>query len=604
MSGSNATWALRLVAAASSEQDWARRQANIRTQVLVAAGLWPEIERAPLRAEIFGRIVRDGYTVEKVRFATWPGLRLTGNLYRPSDGEGPHPAVLSAHGHWPDGRFQDDEMVSEPARAITLARMGFVVFSYDMVGFGDLDQIPHAPLGSGAWGVNLLGLQLWDSIRAIDFLVGLPDVDPKRIGITGASGGGTQTFLLAAVDDRIACSAPVNMVSADFQGGCECENAPGLRIDLTNAEIAAAVAPKPLLLVTTTGDWTATSRAVVAPLIQQVYASLAASDRFRVLQFDFPHNYNRSSREAVYAWFAQWLRGAEPVDRLDEPPFQVEKVPDLSVKAGAEPPDDPDVDADELTARIKGVIAEQLRALAPRDRASLARFRELMTPALRHTTAAEWPAGEWSARSSMVAGRATLVVAPTSAEAEPLLGQLRQTDDHVEVVTFNDGDLNPELVADEVVTRFRTTYLPTRLGAQVRQVVAQAARLAARDDVAEVRLVGIGAAGIPTLLARALAPSGVIGLTIIDLAGFDGADESAWQGATELPGILRIGGLTTAAMLSAPGTLVLHGTEGRFAASAVERAFALAGSPGTLRVVDRTYQAADLALILRRPLRP
>ena len=116
--------------------------------------------------------------------------------------------------------------------------MGFVVFAYDMIGYGECTQLPHE-FADPPWGLNLLGLQLWDSLRVVDYVRSLPQVDSKRIGVTGSSGGGTQTFLLTAVDDRIACVVPVCMVAAEFQGGCSCENAPGLRIGLNNVEIAA-----------------------------------------------------------------------------------------------------------------------------------------------------------------------------------------------------------------------------------------------------------------------------------------------------------------------------------------------------------------------------
>ena len=167
--------------------------------------------------------------------------------------------------------------------------------------------------------MSLAGLQLWNSLRAVDFLCALPDVDPARIGCTGESGGGTQTFLLTAVDERIAVAAPVNMVSTHMQGGCLCENPPLLRIATTNVEIAALAAPRPLLLVSATGDWTCNTPRVEFPAIHAIYQLFGAGERVATVQIDAGHNYNQASREQVYPFFARWLAG-EPGEPVSEPP--------------------------------------------------------------------------------------------------------------------------------------------------------------------------------------------------------------------------------------------------------------------------------------------
>ena len=160
-----------------------------------------------------------------------------------------------------------------------------MVFTYDMVGYNDSRQLPHTFGGQreNLWGLSLAGLQLWNSIRALDFLQSLPlRRRATRIGVTGASGGGTQTFLLAAVDDRVAVAAPVNMISLHMQGGCLCENQPGLRLDTTNVEIAATIAPRPLLMVSATGDWTTNTMELEYPAVRALYALFdAAGSRAR-----------------------------------------------------------------------------------------------------------------------------------------------------------------------------------------------------------------------------------------------------------------------------------------------------------------------------------
>ena len=193
--------------------EWEQRKRFLRGQILAAAGLDPMPEKTPLHAQIFGRLERGDYSVEKVLLETMPGYYLGGNLFRPLGRNGKFPGVLKAHGHWRDGRLEhtapsspgDTHVASNPVFGISMARQGYVVFAWDMVGWNDTKQTSHEFGGEREqlWGFGPLGLQLWNSTRALDFLQSLPDVDPERIAMTGASGGGTQTFLLSAVDDRV-----------------------------------------------------------------------------------------------------------------------------------------------------------------------------------------------------------------------------------------------------------------------------------------------------------------------------------------------------------------------------------------------------------------
>ena len=264
-------------------------------------------EKTPLHAQIFGRIEAQDYIVEKVLLETLPGFYLGGNLYRPRNGKATHPGILNPHGHWPYGRLENQPLYSGPSFGISLARQGYVVFAYDMVGYTDTIQVPHH-FGSPEqrlWSFGPLGLQLWDSIRSLDFLASLDDVDQKRLGIAGASGGGTQAFLLTAVDDRVQFASPVNMVSAIMQGGDLCENAPGLRINSSNVEIAALFAPKPMLLVSATGDWTRNVPKEEFPAIRGINSLYGKRDQVDVVQIEAEHNFNQLSREAVYRFFAK-----------------------------------------------------------------------------------------------------------------------------------------------------------------------------------------------------------------------------------------------------------------------------------------------------------
>ena len=332
----------------ASREEWQTRAKEIREQVLVSCGLWPMPEKTPLQAQVFGKIEREGYSVEKVYLQPLPGFYLAGNLYRPlGRGRGPFPAILNPHGHWKEGRLTDTKDGSVAARCISFARQGMIAFSYDMVGYNDTffpDQgdvpadkhyVRHHRFATNQadllWNVSLMGLQTWDSIRALDFLVSLPDVDRKRLACTGESGGGTQTFMLGAVEDRLAVQAPIVMVSHTMQGGCACENAPGLRVEYSNMEIAAAAAPRPQILVAASGDWTKDTLTVEGPAIERIYQLLDAPDKLRYVRFDFGHNYNQTSREAVYDWFGKWLLKQPNPASLKEAPYQKEPDADLRV---------------------------------------------------------------------------------------------------------------------------------------------------------------------------------------------------------------------------------------------------------------------------------
>jgi dienelactone hydrolase len=319
------------LAVPSSRQQWEARKAVLRTQILNAAGLLPMPAKTPLKPVVTGRIETAEYTIERVALETRPGYWLGGNLYRPKGKAGRHPAIIHPHGHWNYGRLEHQPLYSAQTLAANLARHGMVVYMYDMVGYNDTAQTPHdfSTPEYQLWGFTPLGLQLWNSIRVLDYLASLPDVDPARIAATGASGGGTQVFLLAAVDDRLALSAPVNMVSGIMQGGCVCENAPGLRIGTNNVETAAMMAPKPMLLVAATGDWTRNVPRVEYPAIRKVYELYDKAAMVEAVQFDSPHNYHKESREAVYEFLRKHL--TPETAPWKERATEIEKIQDMMV---------------------------------------------------------------------------------------------------------------------------------------------------------------------------------------------------------------------------------------------------------------------------------
>src|SRR5829696_1889896 len=343
----------------ASKESWNDRAAKVRTQVLVATGLWPLPEKTPLNAVIHGKIERDGYTVEKVFFASMPGHYVTGNLYRPtSKAEGKRAAVLNPHGHWNNGRFLEvpeaqakkevssgAEKTMESARyplqakCAQLARLGYVTFLYDMVGYADSTAIPHRTGFTDAEAElrlqSFMGLQTWNSVRALDFLSSLPDVDPAKIGVTGASGGGTQTFMLCAVDERPAAAFPAVMVSTAMQGGCVCENCSYLRVGTGNIELAGLFAPKPLAM-SAANDWTVEIEKKGLPELKELYRTLGVEDKVTARCWpQFGHNYNQVSREMMYGWFNKHLLGRS--EEVQEQPFKPIPPKELSVYDAGHP---------------------------------------------------------------------------------------------------------------------------------------------------------------------------------------------------------------------------------------------------------------------------
>lgn len=622
-----------------TREQWELRAQEIRQQVLVSCGLWPLPAKTPLNARIFGRIERDGYSVEKVYFETYPGFYLAGNLYRPlGQGRGPFPGILNPHGHWSNGRMADTKEGSVAARCISFARQGMVAFAYDMVGYNDTqfpDSAPNRPFyethrqfGTNRtdqlWNISLMGLQTWNSIRALDFLESLPEVDQQRLACTGASGGGTQTFMLGAIESRLAALAPAVMVSHSMQGGCSCENAPGLRVRYSNMEIAAAAAPCPQILVAATGDWTKTTMEIEGPAIEKVYRLFGGGDQLRYVIFDYGHNYNQTSREAVYEWFGQWLLRHPNPASLKELPYLKEPDSDLRVFPDGKLPANA-LNRDEFNESLKAMYREQWRKLTPRNQVGAARFREVMQPAWNHTLQVGWPGMEvetklrvlrrdsdWSSSEALInrtgeeetltavcfvprvrsAGRIKNLVVLASTDAAPaylgtdgeplgLASSLLARGQAVMVLrAYSSGEPTNHFA------NFFTTYNRTKLQSRVRDLVTAGAAGRAlvfgnrRDG--RVVLHGGGRAGFWALLAAPAVDAVVADGNALDVE----SDEVLLEADFFCPGLRNIGTFEGAAMLASPHPLLLHNTGGVFPATSIQAAYKVARAGRRLRVLQ------------------
>jgi dienelactone hydrolase len=312
------------IAAIEDASAAARRQAEVRQTVLTLIGGLPDFD-GPLNASVTRTTKRDGFSIDHVLFESLPGYYVTANLYRP-DQPGRHPAVLMSMGHWESGKAAGQLISSN------LARKGFVVFAYDPVGQGERQQAYDARIGrslvggateqhftNGAaailMGHSVARYFIHDGMRAIDYLVSRPEVDPERIGATGCSGGGTQTTYIAALDERVKVAAVacyMNSFRTLFSGpiGDSEQSIPGfLAAGLDQTDYVELFAPKPWLIASTTDDFfTPAGARQVFEEAQRWYRLHDVPDRVKWVVGPGGHGTPLEVREAIYGWMIRWLR--------------------------------------------------------------------------------------------------------------------------------------------------------------------------------------------------------------------------------------------------------------------------------------------------------
>ncbi|OHB80744.1 MAG: hypothetical protein A2V98_18970 [Planctomycetes bacterium RBG_16_64_12] len=673
----------------ASPEAWAKRSERVRRQMLVATGMWPMPTKTPANAVIHGKVDRGEYTVEKVYLESFPGHFVTGNLYRPKGRTGPGPGVLCPHGHWANGRFYDagekalaDQIAAgaekfDPsgryplqARCAKLARMGSTVFHYDMVGYADSVQLAHRPglreqmNTPENWGYfspqaelrmqNMMGLQTYNSTRVLDWFSELPEVDPGRIAVTGASGGGTQTFILCAIDPRPAVAFPAVMVSTAMQGGCTCENACYLRVGSGNIEIAALIAPRPLGM-TAADDWTQEIETKGLPELKQHYRMLGVEDLVMAQYFHFPHNYNYVSRSVMYDWLNKHLKlgQQEPIVEEDFEPIEPSE---LSVWDDEHPKPAAGDDYERSLLRwITEDSEKQMAALVPSDAGSLARYREIVGGAvdvmigrgLPETGTIKLEADPKEEIDDYVMVRG-LVRYADQGEEVPMVALAPKEWNHQVVIwidaagkqaLFDDagkpkpavrrllsagmGVVGVDLFGQGEFTADGKALAKARLAEsgrgdwagyagytfgynhpvfsqRVHDVLSLVALARSVESIEKVHLVGLSGAGHWVAAARAQA-GGAVDRAVVDTGGFRFANLTAFDDPDFLPGGAKYLDLPGMLALSAPGELWLGG-EGSEAPEVVAAAYRAVGSPDNLTVSDGEppqREAAALAWLLR-----
>ncbi len=327
-----------------------QRQTYVHDTILASLGGWPA--KTPLHARITGSFERNGYRVEKLVFESMPGFRVTANVYVPTGKPGPFPAVLGVAGHSDVGKAAALYQMGW----IGMARRGMLVLAYDPPGQGERSEFWDAATGKSRVGIgtrehtmagiqclltgtNIARYEVWDGIRAVDYLVTRPDVDPKRIAVAGNSGGGTQSAYLAVLEPRLAAAAPSCYITSWekqwFAGGpqdAEQVFDSFLARELDFPDFLIAMAPRPVKMMTAIRDFFPIegARATFAEM-QRVFEAAGARDKVDMFEYDDGHGWSKPRREATYRWFEKWLNGRD--DEGVEPEIEVEPAASLQATA-------------------------------------------------------------------------------------------------------------------------------------------------------------------------------------------------------------------------------------------------------------------------------
>jgi hypothetical protein len=318
----------------NNAQSWEKRKDSLRSCFWSALRL-TKIPPRPSSKPIITPLRKfTDYTIQNIAIETLPGLYVCGSLYRPLKAKGKLPVILNPDGHFERGRYREDCQY----RCAMQAKMGAMAFSYDLFGWEGESILQISPADHRRSLVQ--SIQVLNTERILDYLLSLKDADTSRVAITGASGGGSQTMLMTALDNRIKLSVPVAMMSSYHSGGCPCESGMGVHLcggGTNNAEIGAMAAPRPMLIVSDGGDWTQHVPENEFPFVQRIYGFYNKIGAVENAHFaSDKHDYGIHKRKAMYAFIAKQfgLNTASVInaqDEFDESGVTLEKEAALKV---------------------------------------------------------------------------------------------------------------------------------------------------------------------------------------------------------------------------------------------------------------------------------
>ncbi len=381
------------VAVPMAPTEWQQTLPERREDWLEMLGLWPLPERTPLEATVTGTLDRGNYVVEKVHFQSLPGCYVPGNIYRPKDVDGPLPAVVYLCGHT-KGKVN----AQYQANPRWFGEHGYVAIVLDPIQLGEAQGYHHGVYTRGRWdwysrGYTPAGTEVWNAMRAIDYLLTRDDVDAERIGVTGLSGGGAMSWFLGAADERVKCVVPVCQTGSiehivcdrATDGHCDCAFWINYQRWCT-PDLGALIAPRALLVAAGTEDtlWRPYAFRSAMLRIKHQYAALGVGDSTRLVEDVSPHGYTPMLRKAIFEWFNAHLKG-DPTPVEDDITEYVEPEENLLVFGGTLPEDD-----------VMETVEEQLITYAdpaqPESKAGWKKHAEAALARMGETTFAHIPA--------------------------------------------------------------------------------------------------------------------------------------------------------------------------------------------------------------------
>jgi dienelactone hydrolase len=399
----------RFLDGAKTRAEWEQKLPRLRREYLDMLGLWPLPEKTPLHATVTGTLEHEGVVIEKLHYQSRPGLYVTGNLYRPKEPKGKLPAILYVCGH--SGKGRDGNKTAFQDHGLWFARNGYVCLIVDTLQLGEIPGIHHGTYGIRnenyairkdpvevrwwwqALGYTPAGVECWNGIRGIDYLIGRPDVDPERVGVTGISGGGAATFWIAAADERVKVAVPVSGMSdlesyvtnKVINGHCDC-------MFLVNTyqwdwtTIAALVAPRPLLFANSDKDTIFPmdgNRRVMAKL-RQVYRMYDKPELVDEYVSKGGHEDRADLRVAAFAWMNRHLK-------KDTTPVKYEPYKQLPGKELRVFPEDKDLPKGALNDSIDETFVKRAEAKLP-EAGKFAEWKKGMLKELREKSFRAFPA--------------------------------------------------------------------------------------------------------------------------------------------------------------------------------------------------------------------